>query len=158
MIKQRTDIEFLILTKRIERFPISLPKDWGAGYDNVNIGCTVENQEAADYRLPLFLSYPIKRRFIACAPLLEAIDITPYLHGVEHVTVGGETGRDARECNYEWVLDLHRQSVNAGKTFWFKNTGSLFRHDGILEKINPFQQTGRAKACGIDITDGKKLF
>ena len=158
MIKQRTDIEFLILTKRIERFPISLPKDWGAGYDNVNIGCTVENQEAADYRLPLFLSYPIKRRFIAYAPLLEAIDITPYLHGVEHVTVGGETGRDARECNYEWVLDLHRQSVNAGKTFWFKNTGSLFRHDGILEKINPFQQTGRAKACGIDITDGKKLF
>lgn len=158
MIKQRTDIEFLILTKRIERFPVSLPKDWGAGYDNVNIGCTVENQVAADYRLPLFLSYPIKRRFIACAPLLEAIDITPYLHGVEHVTVGGETGRDARECNYEWVLDLHRQSVNAGKTFWFKNTGSLFRHDGILEKINPFQQTGRAKACGIDITDGKKLF
>lgn len=35
-------------------------------------GCTVENQALADYRLPLFLSYPIKRRSIACAPLLEA--------------------------------------------------------------------------------------
>ena len=56
----------------------------------MNIGCTVENQEAADYRLPLFLSYPMKRRFIACAPLLEAIDLTPYLDGVDHVTVGGE--------------------------------------------------------------------
>lgn len=35
----------------------------------------------------------MKRRFIACAPLLEAVDLTPYLHGVDHVTVGGETGR-----------------------------------------------------------------
>ena len=68
MIKERSDIDFLILTKRIDRFPISLPSDWGEGYDNVNIGCTVENQALADYRLPLFLSYPIKRRFIACAP------------------------------------------------------------------------------------------
>jgi len=80
------------LTKRIDRFLVSLPSDWDTGYDNVNIGCTVENQIVADDRLPLFLSYPIKRRFIACAPLLEAIDLTSYLHGVDHVTVGGETG------------------------------------------------------------------
>jgi protein gp37 len=95
MIKIRSDIEFLILTKRIDRFPVSLPEDWGDGYDNVNIGCTVENQELADYRLPLFLSYPIKRRFIACTPLLVSIDLTPYLHGVEHVTVGEETSADS---------------------------------------------------------------
>ena len=75
MLKKRPDLDFLILTKRIDRFNISLPNDWGDGYDNVNIGCTIENQESADYRLPLFLSYPIKRRFIAAAPLLEAIDI-----------------------------------------------------------------------------------
>ena len=158
MIKQRTDIEFLILTKRIDRFPVALPDDWGSGYEHVNIGCTVENQEVADYRLPLFLSYPMKRRFIACAPLLEAIDLTPYLDGVDHVTVGGETGREARICDYEWVLDLHRQCGEAGKTFWFKNTGSFFRHDGIIERVNPFKQTGRAKQCGIDITDGRRLF
>lgn len=71
MIKERQDIEFLILTKRIDRFMVSLPEDWGEGYDNVNLGCTVETQEIADYRLPLFLSYPIKRRFIACGPMLE---------------------------------------------------------------------------------------
>ena len=100
----------------------------------------------------------MKRRFIACAPLLEAIDLTPYLDGVDHVTVGGETGREARICDYEWVLDLHRQCEEAGKTFWFKNTGSLFRHDGIIERVNPFKQTGRAKQCGIDITDGRRLF
>ena len=95
MIKSRTDLEFLILTKRIDRFEMLLPSDWGDGYDNVNIGCTVENQELADYRLPLFLSYPIKRRFVAPVPLLGPIDLSPYLDGIEHVSVGGETVRPA---------------------------------------------------------------
>ena len=158
MIKQRTDIDFLILTKRIDRFLVSLPEDWGHGYENVNIGCTVENQATADYRLPLFLSYPIKHRFIACAPLLESIDLTPYLYGVEHVSVGGETSRDARVCNYNWILDIREQCVQANVTFWFKNTGSLFQHDDVLEKINPFKQTTRAKELNINILDGKKLF
>ena len=158
MIRERTDIDFLILTKRIDRFPVSLPADWGEGYDNVNIGCTVENQVLADFRLPLFLSYPMKRRFIACSPLLEAINLTPYLHGVDHVTAGGETGREARECNYDWVLTIREQCVKAGVTFWFKNTGSLFRHNGKVEKINPYKQTGMAKELDIDISDGKRLF
>lgn len=158
MIRERTDIDFLILTKRIDRFLVSLPEDWGGGYDNVNIGCTVENQAKADERLPLFLSYPIKRRFIACAPLLEAIDLTPYLDGVEHVSVGGETGRDARECDYDWVLDIREQCVKADVTFWFKNTGSLFKYNGAVQKINPYKQTGMAKELGINILNGKRLF
>lgn len=158
MIKQRPDIDFLILTKRIDRFLISLPSDWGDGYSNVNIGCTVENQELADYRLPLFLSYPIKRRFIACSPLLESMDISPYLHGINHVTVNGESGRDARECDYTWVLDIREQCVRANITFWFKGTGTLFKRDGMVEKINPFKQGRVAIELDINILDGKKLF
>ena len=57
----------------------------------------------ADYRLSLFLSYPIKRRFVACAPLLGPIDLSAYIGGIEHVSVGGETGREARECEYDWI-------------------------------------------------------
>ncbi|WP_333646355.1 DUF5131 family protein [Lacrimispora sp.] len=158
MIKQRADIDFLILTKRIDRFPVSLPSDWGDGYDNVNIGCTVENQSLADYRLPLFLSYPIKRRFVACSPLLEAVDLSAYLHGIEHVTVSGESGRDARECDYSWVLDIREQCVKANATFWFKGTGSFFKRDGTVEKINPFKQGSIASGLGINISNGKKLF
>lgn len=158
MIKKRPDLDFLILTKRIDRFNISLPNDWGDGYDNVQIGCTIENQESADYRLPLFLSYPIKRRFIAAAPLLGAIDISAYLSGIEHVTVGGETGRDARICDYDWILAIREQCIQSGITFWFKNTGSLFRQDGIVKKINPFKQSSVAKELGINILNGKKLF
>lgn len=158
MIKSRPDLEFLILTKRIDRFEISLPSDWGDGYDNVNIGCTVENQQLCDYRLPLFLSYPIKRRFIACAPLLGPVDLSPYLDGIEHVSVGGETGREARVCDYEWVWAIREQCVKAGVTFWFKNTGSFFKWNGEVHKVNPFKQNGLAKELGINILGDKKLF
>ena len=152
MIKARPDLDFLILTKRIDRFEVSLPSDWGDGYDNVNIGCTIENQDVADYRLPLFLSYPIKRRFVACAPLLGAIDLTPYISGLDHVTVGGETSREARVCDYEWVLAIREQCVKAGVTFWYKNTGSRLRIDGEVRKVNPFKEASMAKELGINIS------
>ena len=158
MIKERHDLEFLILTKRIDRFPIALPDDWGDGYENVNIGCTVETQALADYRLPLFLSYPIKRRFIAASPILEAIDLSPYMHGIDHVTVNGETSRVARICNFDWVLSIREQCENKGATFWFKTTGSLFMKDGTVQKLNPFKQSSTAKALKIDILGDKNLF
>lgn len=158
MIKERQDLDFLILTKRIDRFPVTLPADWGNGYDNVNIGCTVENQALADDRLPLFLSYPIKRRFVACSPLLGPIDLSAYLDGIDHVTVTGESGRDARICDYDWVLDIREQCIAAGITFWFKGTGSRFKRDGVVQKINPYKQGSIAKELNITISDGKKLF
>ena len=158
MIKQRSDLDFLILTKRIDRFMVSLPPDWGEGYDNVNIGCTVENQEVADYRLPLFLSFPIKRRYIACAPLLTSINLSHYLSWVDHVTVGGETSREARTCDYDLVLDIREQCINAEVTFWFKNTGSRFKRNGEVQKVNAFKETSLAKELDISKLDRKKLF
>ena len=50
IIKQRMDLDFLIITKRIDRFWISLPDDWENGYENVSIYVTCENQDRADYR------------------------------------------------------------------------------------------------------------
>ena len=158
MIRERQDLDFLILTNRIDRFPVALPADWGSGYDNVNIGCTVENQELTDSRLPLFLSYPIKRRFVAASPLLGPIDLSAYLGGIDHVTVTGESGREARECDYDWVLNIREQCGAAGITFWFKGTGSLLRRDGVVQKINPYKQGSLAKELDISISDGKKLF
>lgn len=54
MIRQRSDLHFAIITKRIHRFTQALPEDWGEGYPNVTILCTCENQEQADKRLPIF--------------------------------------------------------------------------------------------------------
>ena len=41
MIGNRPDLYFFIVTKRINRFFISLPEDWEKGYDNVSVCCTV---------------------------------------------------------------------------------------------------------------------
>ena len=151
IIKQRPDLNFLFLTKRIDRFLISLPSDWGDGYDNVEIGCGVENQETADYRLPLFLSYPIKHRSIQCSPLLGKVNLTPHLQGVKNVLVHGEVGRDARECNYDWVLDIRSQCELAGVPFKFWGPGSRFRKDGVLHKISPYMQKRTARELNINI-------
>ena len=53
MMRERSDCWFYFFTKRIDRLAECLPPDWGEGYDNVMIGCTVENQERADFRLPI---------------------------------------------------------------------------------------------------------
>ena len=71
MIRRRPDCMFYFFTKRIDRLAECLPPDWGDGYDNVCIGCTVENQDRADYRLPIFRSLPIRHRSIIAAPLLD---------------------------------------------------------------------------------------
>ena len=67
MMRIRHDLRFLFFTKRIDRLAAVLPPDWGDGYENVVIGCTVENQAMADYRLLLFLATPVRHRLIVCA-------------------------------------------------------------------------------------------
>jgi len=150
IMKQRSDLTFAFLTKRIDRFLVSLPDDWGDGYDNVEIGCTVENQEMADYRLPLYVSYPIKKKWIVCSPLLSHIDLSPYLQGMDCVNVHGESGRDARECDYDWVLDIRDQCIQAGIPFRFGGTGSHFRQDGVLRNVNPYIQKRTAREMNIN--------
>ena len=92
MIRLRRDLHFMFFTKRIDRLSECLPGDWGAGYEHVTIGCTVENQRMADYRLPIFQKLPIRHKIIVCAPLIGPIDLAPYLGPeIEQVSVGGES-------------------------------------------------------------------
>ena len=48
MIRERSDLQFVIITKRIHRFRVGLPEDWGDGYNHITICCTCENQKMAD--------------------------------------------------------------------------------------------------------------
>lgn len=94
MMRERNDLRFLIITKRIDRFQQSLPDDWGQGYDHITICCTIENQTRADERLPLYKAAPIKHKVLICEPLLSLIDVSAYDIGswVEQVVVGGRIG------------------------------------------------------------------
>lgn len=128
MISARRDLHFYIVTKRISRFLQCIPADWGHGYENVTLCCTVENQTEADRRLPLFLEAPIRHREIICEPLLAPIDLERWLGGwIEKLTVGGESGEEARVCDYAWVSSLSRQCARRGVAFYFKQTGANFR-------------------------------
>ncbi len=151
MIRCRYDLHFMIITKRIHRFMECIPDDWGDGWDNVSICCTVENQDRADFRLPIFVSLPIKRKYITCEPLLGRIDLTPWLnHDIVNVTVGGESGIEARECDFDWILDIRRQCYDAGVSFHFKQTGYRFRKDGKLYLIDRKFQHSQARKAMID--------
>ena len=144
MIRARPDVQFVIITKRIVRFAQCAPPDWGEGYANVTLTCTVENEKQCRIRMPVFLQVPAARRQICCEPLLEKIDLSPYLDGISLVIAGGESGDDARVCRWEWVLDLHRQCVQAGVPFYFKQTGARFEKDGRLYRIPRARQLAQA--------------
>lgn len=151
MMRERSDCMFYFFTKRIDRLTECIPDDWGDGYDNVLIGCTVENQAMADYRLPIFLASPIKHKIITAAPLLERIDLLPYLDpSIEEVSVGGESGVNARPCHYDWVLDLRRQCVERRVAFRFHQTGAYFVKDGRTYRIKRQYQLSQAHKAGID--------
>ncbi len=46
---------------------------------NIWLGVTCENQAAADERIPLLLQCPAAVRFVSIEPMLEAVDVSPYV-------------------------------------------------------------------------------
>ena len=151
MMRERSDLRFFFITKRIDRFGVGLPADWGEGYANVGIGCTVENQDCLNYRLPIFLRLPIRRRVIVCEPLLERLTLTPFLipGQVEQVVVGGESGPEARICHFDWVLDIRNQCMEAGVAFRFHQTGARLLKDGRLYEIPRHLQAAQARRAKV---------
>lgn len=151
MIRERKDLRFTIITKRIERFTECVPHDWGEGWDHVSIACTIENQRQCDIRLPVFLAAPIQHKSIICEPLLGAIDVGKYLISeIESLICGGESGPHARICDYDWVLRLRDQCIEKNIRFSFKQTGANFRKEGRVYHVPRKYQHIQAKKANID--------
>jgi protein gp37 len=151
MIRLRNDVNFLMITKRIDRLHVVLPDDWGDGYEHVSICCTLENQDRADYRLPIYIKAPIKHKVIICEPLLERIDLRSYIGSyIEQVVVGGESGSEARSCDFDWIMEIHDLCMENNISFWFKQTGAKFVKDGHLYLIKRQFQHTQARKAGIN--------
>lgn len=100
--------------------------------------------------MPIFMGAPIKHRIVACEPLLSEIDLSPWLGlGLEQLVAGGESGENARVCDYRWVLSLREQAKLANVPFWFKQTGANFLKDGKIYRIPRAQQHAQARRAGI---------
>ncbi|MDL2311225.1 phage Gp37/Gp68 family protein [Peptostreptococcaceae bacterium OttesenSCG-928-C18] len=153
IINERKDLHFIFLTKRIERFLDCIPTNWGDGYDNVTVGCTIENQELADYRLSIFNKLPIKHKNIICQPLIENINIEKYLTNIELVVVGGESDYNARPLNYDWVLNIRNQCINRNTNFEFRQCGTNFIKDGKSYKLNKKTLCSQARKANINYSN-----
>lgn len=127
LIMETPNLDWLLLTKRPQNILSMVPDSWDIKFpDNVWMGTTVEDQEAADERIPLLMKVPAKFHFLSVEPMLGPV----YIYNgseygpVEWVICGGETGREARAMREEWVLDLRWQAQILDIPFFFKQWGT----------------------------------
>jgi len=147
IIRQRSDLQFLIPTKRIHRLSHCIPNDWADGYNNVTIAVSCENQQKADERLPILMSLPIKHKQVFVSPLLEYVDLSKYLLAgqIELVSVGGESYDNARTCDFDWVKQIKKDCDIYQVSFQFHQTGSNFMKDGKRYHIPHSKEHDQAK-------------
>lgn len=150
IIKERRDCTFVFLTKRISRFMDCIPEDWGNGYENVVVCCTIENQKNADEKLAIFQELPIRHKQITAQPLIEDVDLEKYLGGIECVTVGGESDKEGRLLDYRWVTHIREQCVRANVSFSFRQCGTHFCKDGKLYTLPIRELMKQARLANID--------
>lgn len=127
---------------------------------NVWLGVSVEDQAAADARIPLLLDTPAAVRFLSCEPLLGPVDLTAHLWGrpvpcpgcpkdidcdcntlprhmlddepdIAWVICGGESGPGARPMHPDWARGLRDQCAAAGVPFLFKQWGEWVPFDHL---------------------------
>lgn len=132
------------------------PQSWPL--PNVWLGVSVEDQAAANERIPLLLKTPAAVRWISAEPLLGPVSLrwlaafpenspntatnpsgrTDGLRRLDWVVVGGESGQKARPMSPDWARGLRKQCADSGVPFYFKQWGEwipmLGQRDGVPVK------------------------
>jgi len=136
---------FLILTKRIER-ALEYQQQSPPWPRNVGIGTSIETDEYAKRRIPSLLQIDAAMRFLSIEPLLEFVDLRPWLDvcteacdhsqtfasdkghrpapsGIDWVIVGGESGPKARPMDIGHVRPIRDICLASQVPFFFKQWG-----------------------------------
>ena len=150
LIHDTPSLNWLLLTKRPELWAermracialavASIPAlEWfnGGPPPNVFMGVSVEDQARANERIPLLLEIPAVMRWLSVEPLLGPVDFraVPGFNrsgsaGVEilrsfWVVVGGESGKEARECHAGWIRRVVEQCRGSKVPVFVKQIGS----------------------------------
>ncbi|BDM83500.1 DUF5131 family protein [Acaryochloris marina] len=95
---------------------------WDWPLPNLWLGVSVENQEAADERIPLLGQTPANIRFLSCEPLLEPLDLGAL--PANWCITGGESGPGARPCDVTWIRSIRDQCKSAEIPVFIKQLGS----------------------------------
>lgn len=146
--------------------------------ENVWLGVSVEDQAAADERIPLLLATPAAVRWISAEPLLGPIDlgelpshsgIGRYLDSLSNagceyadvpgkldwVVVGGESGPNARPMSPDWARSLRDQCAAAGVPFMMKQWGEWLPMLGQVDGVRVGKKTTTADGWVMGLA-GKK--
>jgi protein gp37 len=125
LIQRTPFLDWMILTKRAENIAAMLPADWGAGYENVCLMVSAEDQEWFDKRVPVLRAIPAKFRAISVEPLVGGVKMpVGSITGIDLVIVGGESDKDARPMNPDWVRHIRDACARDKVDFFFKQWGN----------------------------------
>jgi len=120
----------------------------GSPPQNVCVLASVEDQAAADERIPHLLKIPARWRGLSMEPLLGEVSLYQTggmlvrgLRGLHWLVIGGESGPKARLCNTGWIRDLVSQGREAGVAVFVKQIGSRPTW-GELERPKPTHPKG----------------
>lgn len=159
-IRNHSDYIFLLITKRIERFNVELPDDWGDGYENVIISVTAETQQIAEKRLPILKNIKAKHKWVSVCPMIEPVDLSKYLAEgwIECVEATGEKAigavkeQEVRELQFEWVENLSNQCKQTDTKFIFMSCGYNFKYNGKTFKDRcPCYRSCLAQGLELDV-------
>ena len=115
LIEETPALTWLLLTKRPENMIRFAP--WGPWPRNVWAGCTVEDQQHADERIPHLLRVPAAVRFLSCEPLLGSVDLSRWMPT-------NQVHSDPRACDGGWCArclverDMRRSRPLAESLGW----------------------------------------
>jgi protein gp37 len=148
---------YQILTKRpkrmLEYFRSGRHDDgWGpdrATYhleEKIWIGVSVEDQNTADERIPLLLQVPAEVRFVSYEPALGPVYFTPWLHRLDWLIIGGESGPGARPFDVAWAESAIEQAKAAGVPVFMKQFGKDPREGNVNGNCGNFECTH--PSCG----------
>ena len=96
---------------------------------------SVSDQETADALIPLLFKMLAAVHGISLEPMTGPVWLGPYMHSLDHVIIGGESGRNARLCAIEWIADVVQQCKRAGVPCFVKQLGS----NSYMEKASQWE-------------------
>ncbi|MDQ0356425.1 protein gp37 [Rhodoplanes tepidamans] len=99
-------MDWLLLTKRPQNIEKMLPADWRAGYSNVWLGTTAEDQERFDQRWPHLVAIPAVVRFVSYEPAVGPLRLPACGPWPDWLICGGESGGRARSMQAQWARDI----------------------------------------------------
>ena len=129
IIRHTPHLTYQVLTKRPENIAAALPVGWGNGWDNVQLGVSVETEKYLN-RIDILATIPAKVRFVSYEPALGPVDFTRYVDVLDWIISGGESGYKPRPADLDWFRKVRDVCRDNDVAYFHKQNGGSRKIDG----------------------------